>query len=117
MISSKLLRVSEVRTNKGVCNVCRKNTHMKCTVCNLHCCFKDTAKMASVSFSMDLHNEKFFGLLKCDRRNIFGETLMSYRKPMTTEVRKNASHKKNTRGNTTESILWKNKLGNHLHLV
>ena len=85
---------SFVRTHKGICNVCGKPTYTKCTVCNLACCFKESANMSSVSCSMDLHAEKFFGLLKCDRRNIFGETAMSYKKPTATEVRKNATHMK-----------------------
>ena len=80
------------RTSKGICNVCGRNTFTKCTICNLHCCFKDGPQMASVSCSVDLHNEKFFGLLKCDRRSIFGETVRSYRKPTVAEWRKNLNH-------------------------
>ena len=83
-----------VRTHKGICNVCGKPTYMKCTVCNLHCCFKNTPQMSSVSYSMELHNEKFFGLLKCDRRHIFGEMLNSYKKVMAIEVRKDTIHMK-----------------------
>ena len=43
---------------------------------------------------MDLHSDKFFGLLKCDRRNIFGETANSHKKPTVAEVRKIATHMK-----------------------
>ena len=43
---------------------------------------------------MDLHTKIFFGLLKCDQRNIFGETTNLYKKSTATEVRKNATHMK-----------------------
>ena len=82
------------RTHKAVCNVCGKFTFTRCMVCNLACCFKDSANVSSVSCSMDLHSEKFFGLLRCDRTDIFGETASSYKKPTATEVRKNATHMK-----------------------
>ena len=48
----------------------------------------------SLALLMDLHNEKFFGLLKCDQRSIFCETVRSYKKAMGSEVRKNAKHLK-----------------------
>ena len=35
---------------------------------------------------------QFFGLLRCDRKDLFGEILSSYKKPTVAEVRKNAKH-------------------------
>ena len=52
---------SFVRTHKAVCNVCGNFTFMRCTLCDLPCCFKENANMSSVSCSMDLHSEIFFG--------------------------------------------------------
>ena len=80
------------RKHKGLCNVCKAETYSKCMICGLHCCFKDGNNMSSVSCSMDLHSDKYFGLLKCDRKGIFGETGSSYKKPSRTEVNKNGRH-------------------------
>ena len=55
---------------------------------------------------MDLHNEKFFGLLKCDQRSIFCET-GSYKKAMGSEVRKNAKHLKKRQKKYYEEYMLK----------
>ena len=78
--------------NGAKCNVCGSKTFMKCTLCGMQCCFKNELKASSVSCSVDLHSAKFFGLLRCDRKDLFGEILTSYKKPTVAEVRKNANH-------------------------
>ena len=80
------------RGNGAICNVCGGKTFMKCTLCGVQCCLKNELKASSVSCSIDLHSAKFFGLLRCDRKAVFGEILTTYRKPPVTEVRKNAKH-------------------------
>ena len=78
---------------KGRCQMCGyEKCYMKCKKCNKHCCFKSELGMASVSCSIDMHDDNFFGLAMDDRVELFGEMKSRFKKATTTEVNKNKKH-------------------------
>jgi hypothetical protein len=81
------------KSSKGICQMCGYDKcYMKCGKCNKHCCFKSEYGMASVSCSIDFHDDYFFGLAMDDRVNLFGELKSRFKKATTAEVNKNRNH-------------------------
>ena len=87
---------SSIHISKGVCNVCEKNTFVKCRMCGLHFHFQDNCIVNSVSCSADLHMEKFFGSVKCDRKNMFGGNVEVLQKHDSGRGAQNTMHPKHT---------------------
>ena len=69
-------------------------TYTKCDMCGKPCCFKDGKNQSSLSCSIDMHQDKYFGLLCSNRMGLFGETKRNYKKPTKREVTKNTKHTK-----------------------
>ena len=81
-----------LQSNKGKCQVCGNVTWSKCEKCGLHCCYKDGKSAADVSCSIDMHDDKFFGLTLCDRVTLFGEQKNKFKRASKEEIKKNKAH-------------------------
>ncbi len=77
----------------GICVMCRrKKVYTKCNICNLHCCFKANPNQSSLSCSIDLHNDMYFGLSMIERVELFGEQKNAFKRPLNLDVKKYATH-------------------------
>ena len=83
---------SFTKVGKGRCQICGNDCFTKSGICDVHVCFKSSAKMSSVSCSIDFHNDHYFGLALWDRVNIFEEKRKNFKAPSSTTVKKNTAH-------------------------
>ena len=58
---------SFVKVGKARCQVCGKGCFMKCKKCGLHYCLKSGTSPVTIYYSVDLHDDDFFGLTMDDK--------------------------------------------------
>ena len=86
------------KAGKGICQVCgKKECYTRCKLCNLHACYKSGTTMTTLSCSIDLHDDYYFGLTLDDRVHLFGEIKSKFKKATASEIKKNAAHIKKLR--------------------
>mmetsp|Transcript_36628 Transcript_36628/g.44777 ORF Transcript_36628/g.44777 Transcript_36628/m.44777 type:complete len:209 (-) Transcript_36628:51-677(-) len=80
-----------LQSSNGKCQICGNVTWFKCEKCGLHCCYKDGNSAASVTCSIDLHDDKFFGLTLDDRVTLVGEQ-KKFKRATKAEIKSNKTH-------------------------
>ena len=83
---------SFVTCGAGTCVVCGQRCFSKCSICQLHCCWKAESAHCLVSCSVDLHDDNYFGLCLPERRELFGEVKRSFKKALVKDWKLNKKH-------------------------
>ena len=84
--------LSYEKTSGRLCEICGNICYWRCGICNKCTCFKQDNAVTTILCCLDFHDDHYFGLARCDRQTIFGETTKKFKKPSATKIRKNKSH-------------------------
>ena len=84
------LAVTVRRNHSGPCEVCRKPTRWRCSLCKKNMCTEEQRKWNGSKCEMTFHSDSFFGLARSDYSELHGKNSVNWTPPSASAVSLNA---------------------------